>query len=190
MKISISLAALALAFAALPSGARAETAAVRIGIEAPVYTRYSTNGTSTSYSIGDSLQPAINLLLSYKPDPVFAFEAEFREGFAHTGDGSRYSRTGTAIGPGIRLSPGSIPFYVRASLPIHVEPSPVVVGLRGAGGLEIGLAALSLYLEVAVDTSLVGGSVANNSGTSTSSSNVGPFDITTVSGGGGVWFKF
>jgi|GEM_PF-345057 len=186
MKLSIPLALLAAAL--LPLAAHAETAAVRVGLEAPLYTRYKANGNSTSYSIGDSLQPAINLLLSYKPDPVLAFEVEFREGFAHTGD--NYSRTGTAIGPGLRLSPAGLPLYVRASLPIHVEPSPVVVGLRAAGGLEIPLAVLSLYLEVAVDTSLVGGAVANNGGTSTGSSNVGPFDITTVSGGGGVWFKF
>jgi hypothetical protein len=60
----------------------------------------------------------------------------------------------------------------------------VFVGFRAAGGLEFSLVVLSVYLEAAVDFSLVGGSVA------TGASNIGPFDETSVSGGGGVWFKF
>ena len=188
MKRSITILAAILAAAVLPSTAHAEDYALRLGLEAPLYTHSKYNGQSNSYSIGDTLQPAINLLLSYKPDPVLAFEIEAREGFAHTGDG-RYDRTGTAIGPGLRLSAPLLPVYVRASLPIHVEPSPVVVGLRAAGGLEFSLIAFSIYLEVAVDTSLVGGSVNGLNGTSTGS-NVGPFDLTTVSAGSGIWFKF
>lgn len=186
MKRTIPFAAALLATLAIPSLARAETFGVRLGLEAPLYTHNKINGQSTSYTIGDSLQPAVNVLLSYKPDPLFAFEAELREGFAHTGN--NYDRTGTAIGPGIRLQPLAVPVYVRASLPIHVEPSPVVVGLRGAAGLELGLVAFSLYLEGAADFSLVGGSVTNLAGTS--SSNIGPFDQTVISAGGGVWFKF
>ena len=187
MKRSITILAAMLAAVVIPTTAHAETYALRLGLEAPLYTHSKYNGQSNSYSIGDTLQPAINLLLSYKPDPVLAFEVEAREGFAHTGD--NYARTGTAIGPGIRLTAPVLPIYVRASLPIHVEPSPVVVGLRAAGGLEFSLIAVSLYLEVAVDTSLVGGSVNGLAGTSTGS-NVGPFDLTTVSAGSGVWFKF
>lgn len=185
MKSPILFAAALVAFA-VPSVAHAEMFGFRAGLEAPLYTHNKVNNQSSSYTIGDSLQPAVNVLLSYKPDPVFAFEAEFREGFAHTG--SNYNRTGTAIGPGIRLQPLDVPVYVRASLPIHVEPSPVVVGLRAAAGLDIGLVAFSLYLEGAVDFSLVGGSVTNLAGTS--SSNIGPFDQDVISAGAGVWFRF
>jgi hypothetical protein len=179
--ISATLAAL-LFSTALP--ARAETYALRLGLEAPLYTHVST-GASTSYTIGDTLQPAVDVLLSYKPFPLVAFEAELREGFASTGSG--YKRTGTAIGPGLRISLPILPLYARASLPVHVEPSPVFVGFRAAGGLEFSLVVVSLYIEAAVDFSLAGGNIATGP---TTSSNIGPFDLTSVSGGTGLWFKF
>lgn len=180
------------AAAAVPAAARAETIGVRLGLEAPIYTHWSVTGATQSYTIGDTLQPAVNILLSYKPLPLISFDAEFREGFTHTGSNRSgqvpFNRTGTAIGPGVTLSAPLIPIYVRASLPIHVEPSPVVVGLRGAAGLELSFVIASLYLEAAVDTSLAGGSINNAQGTSTP--NVGAFDLTTVSLGTGIWFKF
>jgi hypothetical protein len=178
------------AAAAVPAAARAETIGVRFGFEAPIYTRWAVTGATQSYTIGDTLQPAINVLLSYKPLPILSFDAEFREGFTHTGHSRQFgfSRTGTAIGPGITLSAPLIPIYVRGSLPIHVEPSPVIVGLRGAAGLELSFVIASLYLEAAVDTSLAGGSINNANGTSTP--NVGTFDLTTVSLGTGIWIKF
>lgn len=180
--ISATLAAL-LFSTALP--AHAETYALRLGLEAPLYTRNAVAGTSTSYTIGDSLQPAVDVLLSYKPFPLVAFEAELREGFASTGSG--YKRTGTAIGPGLRISLPVLPLYARASLPVHVEPSPVFVGFRAAGGLEFSLVVVSLYVEAAWDFSLAGGNIATGP---TTSSNIGPFDLTSVSGGAGLWFKF
>jgi hypothetical protein len=177
------------AAAAVPAAARAETIGVRGGFEAPIWTRWSTTGLTQSYTIGDTLQPAINILLSYKPLPIISFDAEFREGFTHTGNNHPpFSRTGTSIGPGVTLSVPMIPIYARASLPIHVEPSPVIVGLRGAAGLELSFVIASLYLEAAVDTSLAGGSPNGPAGVSTP--NVGTFDLTTVSLGTGVWFKF
>jgi hypothetical protein len=188
VKKVISFAALLLAAAAIPSAAHAEEWGLRIGVEAPIYSHYKYSNTSQSYSIGDTLQPAINAIITYKPDPVVGFDLEFREGFTHTGSGP-YSRTGTAIGPGLRFSAPLLPIYARVSLPIHVEPSPVVVGLRGAAGLEFGIAVVSLYLEGAVDTSLVGGAVTSLNGTSTGP-NVGPFDQATVSVGTGLRFTF
>jgi hypothetical protein len=90
----------------------------------------------------------------------------------------------------LRLQPTGFPVYVRASLPIHVEPSPVVMNLRGAAGLEFPIAVVSIYLEGAVDTSLVGGSIETPTGTTTTSRSIGAFDLTTVSAGAGLWFKF
>jgi hypothetical protein len=189
VKKAISFAALLLAAAAIPSTARAEEFALRIGVEAPVYTTQRYAGKTYSYNIGDTLQPAINAIITYKPDPIVGFELEFREGFAHTG-GSGYSRTGTAIGPGLRFSAPLLPLYARVSLPIHVEPSPVVVGLRGAAGLEFGVAIVNLYLEGAVDTSLVGGAIGAGPLATATGPNVGPFDLTTVSLGTGLRFAF
>jgi hypothetical protein len=186
--VKIPYAAALLAVLALPSIARAETIGVRLGVEAPLWTHDKNRPSGNqSYTIGDTLQPAINVLLSYKPDPIFAFEAEFREGFASSG-GTNYSRTGTAIGPGLRIQPDGSPIYIRASLPIHVEPSPVTVGLRGAVGFDIPIAVIGLYLEGAVDTSLAGGTVTGLGGTS--APNVGPFDLTTISAGAGLRFAF
>jgi hypothetical protein len=189
VKVKIPFAIALLAAAVVPSVARADTVDLRVGVEAPLWTHDKNRATSQSYSIGDTLQPALNVLLGFKTNPLLAFDLEFREGFASTG-GTNFSRTGTAIGPGLRLQPTGFPVYVRASVPIHVEPSPVTVGLRGAAGLEFSLVVVSLYLEGAVDTTLAGGSVANLSGTSTSTSNVGFGDLTTISGGAGLWFKF
>jgi hypothetical protein len=189
VKRFLAVAALAAVFAAVPSSARAETIGVRAGLEAPIYTKIASSGFSQSYTIGDTLQPAVNILLTYKPLPVVGFDFEFREGFAHTGSSNQYSRTGTAIGPGLHLSAPGLPLFVRASLPIHVEPSPVVMGLRGAAGLEFSLVLLSIYAEAVVDTSLVGGAVSNAAGTA-SGPNVGPFDQTVISLGTGVWLKF
>jgi hypothetical protein len=185
--VRIPFAIALLVAVAVPSLARAEGVGLRVGLEAPLYTHNSVGNTSQSYNIGDTLQPAINALLTYKADPVFGFEVEFREGFASTG-GTNYSRTGTAIGPGLRIQPDGSPLYLRAALPVHVEPSPVTVGLRGAVGFDIVFAVVGIYLEGAVDTSLAGGTVTNLAGTS--SDNVGPFDITTVSAGAGLAFKF
>jgi hypothetical protein len=187
--VRIPFAIALLAAVAVPSLARAETIGIRLGVEAPLYTHNKTNGQSTSFSIGDTFQPAFNGLLSYKPDPVLAFEAEFIEGFASSG-GSSYNRTGTAIGPGLRIQPTGVPLYVRASLPIHVEPSPVQLGLRGAAGLEVSFVVVSLYLEGGVTTSLVGGSATSTVNGNTVSGNVGAFDITSVFAGTGLWFKF
>ncbi|GAC1345884.1 MAG: hypothetical protein NVS2B9_20360 [Myxococcales bacterium] len=190
VKKVISFAALLLAATtAIPSTARAEEFGLRIGLEAPIYTSTRYSGRTQSYNIGDTLQPAINAILTYKPDPVVGFDLEFREGFYHSGDSNKYSRTGTAIGPGLRFSAPLLPVYARVSLPIHVEPSPVVVGLRGAAGLEFGVAVVALYIEAAVDTSLVGGAIAGPTGTSTGP-NVKPFDLTTVSMGTGLRFTF
>jgi hypothetical protein len=188
VKKVLSFAALLLAAAAIPSVAQAEEFGLRIGVEAPIYSHVKGAYPSQSYSIGDSLQPAINAIITYKPDPIVGFDLEIREGFAHTG-GNKYDRTGTAIGPGLRFSVPLVPLYARVSLPIHVEPSPVVVGLRGAAGLEFGIPVVSLYLEAAIDTSLVGGAVSGLTGTSTGP-NVGPFDQTTISVGTGLRFAF
>jgi hypothetical protein len=188
--VKIPFAAALVAALAIPSLARAETIGLRIGVEAPLWTHDKNRPSGNqSFTIGDTVQPAIDALLTYKPDPILGFEFEFREGFSSSG-GANYRRTGTAIGPGLRIQPDGSPLYIRASLPIHVEPNPVTLGLRGAVGFDIPIAVIGLYIEGAVDTSLVGGAVANLGGTSTSTKDVGPFDLTVISAGAGVRFAF
>jgi hypothetical protein len=161
-----SLAALALA---APTAARAEIG-IRAGLEAPLITHTS----SGSYNFTDTLQPAIDVLVSYYPAGIIGFDVEIREGFAGTSFGTR---TGTAIGPGITLNPPVLPLYVRASLPIHLEPNDVTVDLRGAAGLSFNLVILSIYLEGALEFPLAG-------------NNVTAFNAQQFSLGAGAWFKF
>ena len=175
-----SLLAVAVA-AAAPRSAHAEIG-LRLGLEAPLVTHQNsrTVGTVTvsggTSTFADSLQPSLTGLLSYyPPGGIVGFDIEVLEGFAHTGD--NYRRLGTAIGPGITLSPPVIPIYIRASLPIHLEPDDVFFGVRAAAGLSLNLAVLSLYLEGAVDFPLAG---TNNDA----------FSRQTLSLGAGVWFKF
>ena len=171
-----SLFAVAVA-AAAPRSAHAEIG-LRLGLEAPLVSHYNgRNGSASSTtSFADSIQPSLTGLLSYyPPGGIVGFDVEVLEGFAHTGD--NYKRLGTSIGPGITFSPPVIPLYVRASLPIHVEPDDVYFGVRGAAGLSFNLVVLRLYLEGAVDFPLAG-------------SNVDAFSYQRLSLGAGVWFRF
>ena len=85
--------------------------------------------------------------------------------------------TRPSIGPGVTFNPPVLPLYARASLPIHLEPGDVNLGLRIAGGLSIPLVLLSIYLEGAADFPLAG-------------NGVDAFKSQVFSLGGGVWFKF
>jgi len=173
----LALAIVAMTAAALPARA---TIGIRAGLEVPVVTHVSGSGTSgsSSYNFSDSLQPALNVLISAYPFSIIGFDAEIREGFAATGG---LKRTGTKIGPGVTINPPLLPIYVRASLPIHLEPDDMNLGLRLAGGLSFNLVLLSLYLEGAVDLHIAG----KQSGLS-----VDPFSSQQVSLGAGAWFKF
>jgi len=147
---------------------------VRAGLETPFYTHYSRGGASGSYWLGDSFQPALDLLVEYYPGGMVSIGAELREGFASTG--SLYDRTGTAIGPSVTFD--FTPLYLRLALPVHVEPSPAYLDFRPAGGLKLGSDRVAFYVEAALDFPLVGGS------------GVGIFDTQQVSLGAGVWLKF
>ncbi len=168
----LALASLAALVLAVPSAAHA-TIGLRAGLEAPLVT-HTSNGT---YGFTDSLQPAIDLMLSAYPSSLLGFDVELREGFAGTGSSAFSHRTGTSVGPGITLSPPLLPVYVRAALPIHIEPGDVTFGLRAAAGLSFNLVVLSIYVEGAADFPLAG-------------NNVTPFNTQQFSAGAGVWFKF
>ena len=179
----LALAALAAVTLAAPFAARAEIG-LRIGLEAPIVFHQSSNTTTAggvtvtsggTSTFADSLQPAIDVLISAYPSSLVGFDIELREGFAATGNG--YQRQGTSIGPGITLNPPVLPLYLRASLPIHLEPGDARFDLRTAAGLQFSLVVLSIYLEGALDFPLAG-------------NNVTAFNSQQFSLGGGVWFKF
>ncbi len=183
---SLSLAAL-VAVLAVPGLARAQQFGIRAGLETPLYTHVSNGGQNYSFSIGDSFQPSIDLLLEYYPVSLIGIGIEAREGFLATGTNTKisncaalkcdYQRTGTAVGPNVTLDFAPIPLFARASLPIHLEPDPVTINFRAAGGLKIGIPAIAFYVEAAVEFPVAG-------------SGVSAFSTQQVSIGAGVWLKF
>jgi hypothetical protein len=157
---------------------------VRLGLETPLYTHFDQNGQSGSYSIGDTFQPAINVLVEYYPIHNIGLGLEFKEGFVATGTVNNcvslncgYTRTGTNLGPNVTLDLVPLPIFLRAALPVHLEPGSVTWNFRAAGGLEIGIAFASLYLELAADFPMVG-------------SGVSFFGSQQLAVGAGLWFKF
>jgi len=166
---------------AAPVTSGAEGIGIRAGLESPLYTHVSQNGQSASFSIGDTFQPAINVLLEYYLNSFIALGLEFREGFLATGSGTlsgcvgnncSYQRTGTYLGPNLTLDFGPLPVFARAALPFHLEPSPFHMDFRAAGGLKF----LIFYLEVLADFPLAG-------------SGVSAFSSQQFGIGAGIWFK-
>jgi hypothetical protein len=182
MKKSVLIVGVA-AFA-FPIIANASEIGLRVGLETPLYSHQNLNGQSTTFSIGDSFQPAVNVLVEYYPIGMIGLGLEAREGFLATGTISNcvglncgYTRTGTSFGPNLTLDLAPIPVYFRAAIPIHVEPDPVRLDFRAAGGVKLGLSVLSLYLELLGDFPLAG-------------SGVSAFKTQQLGLGAGVWLTF
>jgi len=172
--------------ALLASGAsNADGLGIRAGLESPLYTHASQNGLSASYSLGDTFQPAINLLVEHYLTGFVGLGLEFREGFLATGSNPspsncvssacQYQRTGTFLGPNLTLDLGLI--FVRAAVPFHIEPSPFHVDLRAAGGLKFGVPFISFYAELLADFPLAG-------------DGVNAFSTQQFGIAAGVWLKF
>ncbi len=161
---------------AFPMIANAGEFGLRVGLETPLYTHVGQNGSipSASVSIGDSFQPAIDVLVEYYPIGMIGVGLEVREGFAATGN---YRRTGTALGPNLTVDLSPIPVYFRAAIPIHVEPDPVRLDFRAAGGLKLGISVIHIYLELLGDFALAG-------------SGVSAFGQQQIGIGTGVWLTF
>lgn len=149
---------------------------LRVGLETPIYTHFDNSGLSGSYSIGDTFQPAINVLAEFYPIGNIGLGLEFREGFTSTG-GNIYMRTGTFLGPNVTLDLSPLPFFVRAALPIHLEPDYRAMNLRLAGGLKIGIPLAALYIEATADFPVI-------------QSNVTVFSTQQFGVGAGLWVKF
>src|SRR5712692_7217702 len=161
---------------AFPMIANAGDFGLRVGLETPLYSHVGQNGPipPLSFSIGDSFQPAIDVLVEYYPIGMIGVGLEVREGFAATGS---YRRTGTSFGPNLTLDLAPIPVYFRAAIPIHVEPDPVRLEFRAGGGLKLGLSVFSIYLELLGDFPLAG-------------SGVSAFNQQQLGLGTGIWLTF
>jgi hypothetical protein len=160
---------------------------LRLGLENPIYTHFDNNGRSGYYTIGDTWQPAVNVLAEFYPIGNIGIGLELIEGFASTG-GRKFGppgegRTGTFLGPNLTVDFVPLPLYVRGSLPIHLEPDIRYMNLRLAGGLKIGIPLASLYVEVTSDFPLFGDSFSPGGG------GVTPFSRQQFGVGAGLWFK-
>ncbi len=154
MKRPLAFAAVAAALA-LPAAARADFG-IRAGIEFPVTTHVNDGN---SFSIGDSFQPSLDLLAQFGPSDTLAFGLEGRVNFAST---NNFTRTGTSLGPEAMLNIPILPLYVRASLPIRIEPNAPELGLRLAAGFKINFPIVGIYAELAADMPFVGNDVNGN----------------------------
>jgi hypothetical protein len=150
------LAALAAAAVALaPSAAKADWG-IRLGGEVPLATHVNDGG---SYSISDSVQPAADLLILKGPSDFIGFGLEGHIGFASTGS---LQRTGSSVGPAVILNVPVLPLFVRASLPIRIEPDPVAVGLRLGAGFKFNVPFVGIYLEATADMPFAGKNVGGS----------------------------
>jgi hypothetical protein len=147
---SAPLAALAaLVLCAAPGAARADWG-IRLGGEVPLATHVNDGG---STSISDGIQPAIDLLVLKGPSDFIGFGLEGNVGFASTGS---LQRTGSFVGPAMIINIPVLPLYARASLPIHLEPGDVSVGLRLGAGFKFNVPFVGIYLEATADMPFAG----------------------------------
>jgi len=154
---------------------------LRLGLETPLYTHFSQNGQSGSFSIGDTFQPSITVLLEYDPVGLIGIGLEFREGFAATGSNSGtctasvdcYHRTGTSLGPNLTLDFSPLPVFARAAIPVHIEPGDARMDFRLAGGAKFAI----FYAELTADFPLAG-------------NNMSAFSSQRIGIGAGLWLKF
>ena len=144
----------AAAAALIPAAARADVA-LRLGAETILAHHDSTSGTS---SIADSFQPSANVMLSYAPISILSIAGELSERFTTNPPPGGSNRLGTSVRLGITLSPPILPIYVRAAIPLHLEPSPFLAGARvGVGLTLLSLVVAKIYLEGDADFPLFGG---------------------------------
>jgi hypothetical protein len=164
----------------LPSIARA--ADFRVGLEAPFFTYVALNGGgSSSFTMADTVQPAISAVVSFELLPFLTLGIEGREGITSS---SSATRTGTYAGPALTLGL-STGFFIRLALPVHLEPGPTFATIRNATGFAVGIAPISVYLEGIFDYAFSGNMYSPISGNTTS-----PSHSIAIGAGSGLWLRF
>jgi hypothetical protein len=172
----------ALLLSMLPSIARAVD--FRVGLEAPFYTYVALNGGgSSSFTMADTVQPAINAVVSFQVLPFLTVGIEGREGITSS---SSATRTGTYAGPAVTLGL-SRGFYNRLALPVHLEPGPTFATFRAATGYAVSIPypPISVYLEGIFDYAFSGDMYSPVSGNTTS-----PSHSIAIGAGSGFGLRF
>ncbi len=178
LEVPVNKLALAAVLLAAPLAARADIG-LRLGAEANI-AHHDSSGTSV---ITDHWPLAADVMLSYwLPGSFLSIDGELTESFTLSASGTCTSgpcRTGTGFRAGVTLSPPVLPIYLRAAIPLHLEPSPFTTGLRLGAGLTANFVVVKVYLEADADFPLFGSSGAPD-----------PFSYQSIWLGTGVQFKF
>jgi len=133
---------------------------MRVSVESPIYAHAS--DASTNITKEFVLEPSV--MISYVlEEKHMSLDLEIGEGFLlHSSEGADTpARTGTVIRPGVAYSPSrELPIFVTALLPVHIEPSPVLLSLRLGAGIDFHTAIGKWFVEADLDLPLAGGTGA------------------------------
>jgi len=145
------------ALAAAPAHAQFK---VRLGAETMVLNHINNPPASVSSTtwLTDQWRPSIVGMLGFYVLPFLSLDGELSESFQTNPPANQSGRLGTTFSLGATLEPPLLPFYLRAAFPLHLEPSPFIANMRAAIGTLFGPPVAKLYLELAADFPLGGGS--------------------------------
>jgi hypothetical protein len=141
------------ALAAAPAHAQVK---IRLGAETQILDHV--NSPSSTTWLTDQWRPSVVGMLGFYVLPFLSIDGELAEAFQVNPPAGQDSRLGTTFRLGATFEPPGLPFYLRAAVPLHLEPSPFVASMRAAIGTLIGPPVAKLYLELAADFPLgIGG---------------------------------
>ncbi|HWE24575.1 MAG TPA: hypothetical protein VG496_11625 [Myxococcales bacterium] len=139
------------ALAAAPANAQVK---LRLGGEAQLL--HHVNSPDSTTWITDQFRPSIVGMLGFYVLPFLSIDGELAEAFQTNPPAGQSSRIGTTFRLGATIEPPFLPFYLRAAIPVYLEPGDAFVSMRGAIGTTIGPPVVHLYLELAADFPLGG----------------------------------
>ena len=140
------------ALAAAPANAQFK---IRLGAETQIVEHVNTPSSTTWLT--DQWRPSLVGMLGFYVLPgILSIDGEVAEAFRVNPPAGQSSRIGTTFRLGATLSPPVIPFYIRAAVPLHLEPGDFFASMRAAIGTTIGPPVAKLYLELAADFPLSG----------------------------------
>ena len=140
------------ALAAAPANAQVK---IRLGAETQILDHINSPDTTTWLT--DRWRPSLVGMLGFYVLPVLSIDAEIAEAFQTNPPPGQSSRLGTTFRLGATFEPPVLPFYLRAAVPLHLEPGDFFASMRGAIGTLIGPPIAKLYIELAADFPLGGG---------------------------------
>jgi hypothetical protein len=156
IKITLGAAVAVAALATAPAHAQVK---IRLGGETQILDHVNNPpaGTSSTTWLTDQWRPSIVGMLGYYVLPVLSIDAEIAEAFRVNPPAGQDSRIGTTFRLGATFEPPLLPFYVRAAVPLHLEPGDFFASMRAAIGTLFGPPVAKLYIELAADFPLGGG---------------------------------